>query len=123
MAAPIALILGIIVALTLKNPWPAQTKKLQTWLLQGSVVALGAGMNLNVLLRVGASGIGYTVLGITVTFALTWALMRVLGTERVTSLLIGTGTAICGGSAIAAAGPAIGAKSHEMTVSLGVVFL
>lgn len=123
MAAPIALILGIVLALTVKNPWPAQTKKLQTWLLQGSVVALGAGMNLEVLLRVGASGIGYTVLGISVTFALTWVLMRVLGTERVTSLLIGTGTAICGGSAIAAAGPAIGAKNHEMSVSLGVVFL
>lgn len=123
MAAPIALILGIVLALTVKNPWPAQTKKLQTYLLQGSVVALGAGMNLNVLLRVGAAGIGYTVLGITVTFALTWVLMRVLGTERITSLLIGTGTAICGGSAIAATGPAIGAKNHQMSVALGVVFL
>lgn len=123
MAAPIALILGIVLALTVKNPWPAQTKKLQTWLLQGSVVALGAGMNLNVLLRVGASGIGYTLVGLTVTFALTWILMRVLGTDRVTSWLIGTGTAICGGSAIAAAGPAIGAKSHQMSVALGVVFL
>lgn len=123
MVAPLALILGIVLALTVKNPWPAQTKKLQTWLLQGSVVALGAGMNLDVLLKVGASGLGYTVLGITVTFALTWALMRVLGTERVTSLLIGTGTAICGGSAIAAAGPAMGAKNHEMSVALGVVFL
>lgn len=123
MAAPLALILGIVLALTVKNPWPAQTKKLQTYLLQGSVVALGAGMNLNVLLRVGVSGLGYTLAGLTATYALTWALTRVLGTDRVTSLLIGTGTAICGGSAIAAAGPAIGAKSHQMSVALGVVFL
>lgn len=123
MAAPIALILGVVVALTVKNPWAAQTKRLQTWSLQGSVVALGAGMNLNVLLRVGASGVGYTLLGLTVTFGLTWVFTRVLGTERITSVLIGTGTAICGGSAIAAAGPAIGAKSHQMSVALGVVFL
>lgn len=123
MAAPIALILGIVLALAVRNPWAAQTKKLQTWLLQGSVVALGAGMNLNVLLRVGASGIGYTLLGLSVTFALTWLLARVLRTDSVTSILIGTGTAICGGSAIAAAAPAIGAKSHQTSVALGVVFL
>ena len=123
MAAPLALVLGVVLALTVKNPWAAQTKKLQTWLLQGSVVALGAGMNLGVLLRVGASGVGYTLLGLAATFALTWALSKVLRTDRVTSLLIGTGTAICGGSAIAAAGPAIGAKSHQMSVALGVVFL
>ncbi len=123
MAAPLALILGIVLALAVRNPWAAQIKKLQTWLLQGSVVALGAGMNLNVLLRVGASGIGYTLAGLSATFALTWLLARVLRTDGVTSLLIGTGTAICGGSAIAAAAPAIGAKSHQTSVALGVVFL
>ncbi len=123
MAAPLALILGIVVALTVKNPWAARTKKLQTWLLQGSVVALGAGMNLNALLRVGASGIGYTLAGLVAAFAIGAALEKLLETDHLTSLLICAGTAICGGSAIAAVAPAIGAKSHQTSVSLGVVFL
>lgn len=123
ITAPMALVAGVIFAVTWGNPYPAQTKKLQTWMLQGSVVGLAAAMNLSVVLRVGASGVGQTLLGLVVTLSLALLLARALRTEPTTSLLIGVGTAICGGSAIAAAGPAIGAKSHQTSVALAVVFL
>jgi uncharacterized integral membrane protein (TIGR00698 family) len=123
VSAPVALVSGVIFAVTWGNPWPAQSKKLQTWMLQGSVVGLAAAMNLSVVLRVGASGVGQTLLGLVVTLSLSMLLARVLRTEPTTSLLIGVGTAICGGSAIAAVGPAIGAKSHQTSVALAVVFL
>ncbi|MDX2011049.1 MAG: putative sulfate exporter family transporter [Myxococcaceae bacterium] len=118
-----ALLAGIAFGLVAEHPFPAQTKQASTWLLQGSVVGLGAAMNLEVVMRVGAQGIGQTLVAITATLAVSVALAKVLGTERVTSLLIGVGTAICGGSAIAAVAPAIGAKSHQVSVSLAVVFL
>jgi uncharacterized integral membrane protein (TIGR00698 family) len=123
VSAPIALVAGVIFAVTWGNPFAAQSKKLQTWMLQGSVVGLAAAMNLSVVLRVGAAGVGQTLLGLSVTLALASILARVLRTEPTTSLLIGVGTAICGGSAIAAVGPAIGAKSHQTSVALAVVFL
>lgn len=123
VSAPLALVSGVIFAVTWGNPFPSESKKLQTWLLQGSVVGLAAAMNLSVVLRVGASGIGQTLLGLSVTLALSMVLAKALQTERTTSLLIGVGTAICGGSAIAAVAPAIGAKSHQSSVALAVVFL
>lgn len=123
VSAPVALVAGVIFAVTWGNPFPAQSKRLQTWLLQGSVVGLAAAMDLSVVLRVGAAGVGQTLLGLTVTLGLAMLLARLLRTEPSTSLLIGVGTAICGGSAIAAAGPAIGAKSHQTSVALAVVFL
>ena len=123
MSAPIALVSGVIFAVTWGNPFPTQSKKLQTWMLQGSVVGLAAAMNLSVVLRVGAAGVGQTLLGLTITLGLALLLSRVLKTEPTTSLLIGVGTAICGGSAIAAVAPAIGAKSHQSSVALAVVFL
>ncbi len=118
-----ALLAGLVFGLTLENPYPAQTKQAQTWLLQASVVGLGAAMNLAVVLKVGLTGLGQTLVAITATLAVSVALSKVLRTERITSLLIGVGTAICGGSAIAAVAPAIGAKSHQTSVALAVVFL
>jgi uncharacterized integral membrane protein (TIGR00698 family) len=123
VSAPMALVAGIAFSLAFGNPFPAESKQLQTWLLQGSVIGLGAGMNLGVVARVGMSGIGQTLLGLTVTLSLSLLLARLLKTEKTTSLLIGVGTAICGGSAIAAVAPAIGAKPHQSSVSLAVVFL
>lgn len=123
VSAPVALVTGVIFAVTWGNPFVAQSKKLQTWLLQGSVVGLAAAMNLGVVLRVGGAGVGQTLLGLSLTLALALLLARLMRTEATTSLLIGVGTAICGGSAIAAVGPAIGAKSHQTSVALAVVFL
>ncbi len=118
----IALMFGIAVALTMGNPYPFTTARLITPLLQISVIGLGAGMNLIEVGRAGVHGFFYTVIGITVTITIGLALGRLIRTERDTSLLVTVGTAICGGSAIAAIAPAIRAKSHEVSVALATVF-
>ncbi len=118
----VALMLGILVALTLGNAYLFTTARLVTPLLQLSVVGLGAGMNLIEVGHAGVHGFFYTVIGISVTMTLGLTLGKLLKTERDTSLLVTVGTAICGGSAIAAVAPAIRAKSHEVSVALATVF-
>lgn len=118
----IALMLGICVALTLGNPYQIFTARIISPLLQISVVGLGAGMNLIEVGHAGVHGFFYTVIGICLTMTIGLLLGRLLGTERDTSLLVTVGTAICGGSAIAAIAPAIRARSHEVSVALATVF-
>ena len=118
----IALMVGIAVALTMGNPYPVTTARLVTPLLQISVVGLGAGMNLAEVGRAGVHGFFYTVIGIALTMSIGLTLGRLIRTERDTSLLVTVGTAICGGSAIAAVAPAIRAKSHDVSVALATVF-
>lgn len=120
---PIALALGLAFGLGFTNPFAKQTKSFSKTLLQASVVGLGFGMNLNDVLRAGSSGFVYTALGIAATMILGIALGRLLKVEEISALLISVGTAICGGSAIAAVGPVAGAKDDEMSVSLGTVFI
>lgn len=120
---PLALALGVALALTVGNPYLDLTKLLAPKLMAYSIVGLGFGMNLMVLAKVGLQGIGYTVAGITTTLTLGWVLGRLFKTNRDISLLITSGTAICGGSAIAAVSAVIRAKSQDMTVALGTVFL
>jgi uncharacterized integral membrane protein (TIGR00698 family) len=119
----LALVVGIGFGLSLGTPYVATVKQWQTWSLQGAVVGLGAGMNLGVVGRVGLLGVGQTLVTLVVTLSAAMLLARGLKTERTTSLLIGVGTAICGGSAIAAVAPAIGAKSEQSSLALAVVFL
>lgn len=118
-----ALVLGLLVALMFGNPYAVQAKNLTHRLLALSVVGLGAGMNLGIVAHVGLQGIGYTVIGIATAILLGTILGKLLKTEKDTSLLITIGTAICGGSAIAAVAPVIKAKHHEVSVSLGTVFM
>jgi len=118
-----ALAFGVLLALTVGNPISESTKSLAPQLLSYSIIGLGAGMNLITVGRAGLAGLGYTVVSITLTLILGILLGRALKTERETSLLISVGTAICGGSAIAAIAPVIKAKSHSMTVALGTVFM
>jgi uncharacterized integral membrane protein (TIGR00698 family) len=118
----IALMVGIALALTLGNPYPLTTARVITPLLQISVISLGAGMNLTEVGRAGVHGFFYTVIGISLTMTFGLTLGRLLGTERDTSLLVTVGTAICGGSAIAAVAPAIRAKHHDVSVALATVF-
>ncbi len=118
-----ALVMGVILVLLFGNPYSEKTKTLPNILLQISVVGLGAGMNLAVIGKVGLSGIGYTMAGITIALLLGNLLGRWLKIERDTSLLISVGTAICGGSAIAAVSPVIKAKHHDVSVALGTVFM
>lgn len=120
---PVALALGLALGLTLGNPYGLQTRKHTSALLQASVVALGFGMNLYSVMKAGRSGFFYTAFGITFALTIGMLLARALKVERTAGFLISTGTAICGGSAIAAVGPVIGANEDEMSVALGTVFI
>lgn len=118
---PIALALGLALALTIGHPF--RTAKITKLLLQISVVGLGFGMNLQKVVAAGRAGILFTLVTIAGTLLLGWLLGRAMGVSRGTAHLISSGTAICGGSAIAAVGPVIGASDEEMSVSLGTVFI
>ena len=120
---PIALAIGLAFGLFLTNPFAKQTKSYSKTLLQMCVVGLGFGMNLQQVIRAGRSGFIYTAVGITATMLLGLALGRLLKVAETNALLISVGTAICGGSAIAAVGPVAGAKDEEMSISLGTVFI
>ncbi|MBI3547880.1 MAG: putative sulfate exporter family transporter [Elusimicrobia bacterium] len=120
---PLALALGIAFGLLAAHPYPAQVKKATKLLLQTSVVGLGFGMNLHQVLKAGANGFLYTAGGIAIALAAGTLIGRALGVGSTISRLISTGTAICGGSAIAALGPVLGADAEEMSVSLATVFL
>jgi len=121
--AAAALAAGVLLAISVGNPLAARTRALSRQFLPLAVVGLGGAMDLGAVLRVGARGIGYTVVGIALVMALGVLLSRVLSVGRRTGLLITVGTAICGGSAIAAAAPVLDANEEEMSVSLGTVFL
>ena len=105
------------------HPYQADSRNLSRFLLQASVVGLGFGMNLHEVLRVGRSGFLYTAASI--SFALIFGLLlgRLLRVNKTASILISTGTAICGGSAIAAVAPIIEASDEEMAISLGTIFI
>ena len=117
------LLLGLVLALTVGNPHAQRTKTWTSTLLSLSVMGLGAGMDLRAVARAGASGVVYTVLGIATALLLGALLSRLLGVERMIAALITVGTAICGGSAIAAVAAVLRPKEHETTVALATVFL
>lgn len=123
ISSGISLLMGILMAFFFGNPYNNKTKKLTSSLLSLAVIGLGAGMNLGVIGRVGVQGIGYTIVGIGSAFLFGNLLGKFLKIEKNTSLLITVGTAICGGSAIAAIAPVIRAKSEEVSVALGIVFM
>ncbi len=120
---PVALGLGLVLAQTLGNPFAALTKRFASKLLQFSVVGLGFGMNAHAAVQAGRAGILFTVASILATLGLGFFAGKWLGLGRRVAHLIACGTAICGGSAIAAVGPVLGAKDEEMSVSLGTVFV
>ena len=123
VSPPIALLTGLLFGLLLAHPFERQSRYLTKYLLQGSVVALGFGMNLHEVLRAGRSGFVYTALSITAALLLGLGLGYLFQVASKPSFLISTGTAICGGSAIAAVGPILNASEEEMAVSLGTVFI
>jgi len=120
---PMALALGLVFGLTVEHPFHGESRRLSKFLLQASVVCLGFGMNLGEVVHAGRSGFAYTALGITFALTLGIVLGRTFGVGKTQSLLISVGTAICGGSAIAAMGPVLEANEEEMAVSLGTVFV
>ena len=119
----IALLGGLIYGLTLPHPFHMESRDVTRFLLQGSVVALGFGMNLHEVIYAGRSGFVYTAVSITAALLLGLGLGYAIRVAEKPSFLISAGTAICGGSAIAAVGPIAGASEEEMAVSLGTVFI
>ena len=118
-----ALLLGVFLALVVGNPYIAKTRKLTRPMLAWSIVGLGAGVNLLVVLKAGLDGIFFTLLSLTATLLVGMYLGRWLKINRETSVLLNVGTAICGGSAIAAVSSAIRAKDESTAVALGIVFI
>jgi uncharacterized integral membrane protein (TIGR00698 family) len=123
VSPPLALALGLAYGLAFTHPFHAESRHLSKFLLQASVVGLGFGMDLHQVIRAGKSGFVYTAASIAFAMTLGWLLGRSLDVKQRVSFLISAGTAICGGSAIAAVGPISEATEEEMAVSLGTIFV
>ena len=122
VSAPMALAAGIAFGIMIGNPWGSTTSTWSRRLLQASVVGLGFGMNLPELLKTGKEAFVYTAISISFTMLAGWLLGRLFKTPQRTSTLISFGTAICGGSAIAAMAPVIKAEGEETGVALATIF-
>jgi uncharacterized integral membrane protein (TIGR00698 family) len=123
VSPPVALAMGLVFGLLLPHPYGNEAKRISKYLLQASVVGLGFGMNLHQVIQAGRNGFVYTMLGISFALLAGMGLGALFGVQRVPAFLIPTGTAICGGSAIAAVGPITEATDEEMAVALGTVFV
>ena len=121
---PVALFLGLAFALLCGQAYPKFNKKVSKKLLQYSVVGLGFGMNLHASLASGKEGMLFTIISVIGTMIVGMFIgCKLLKVNRDTSYLISSGTAICGGSAIAAVGPVIKAKDSDMSVALATIFV
>ena len=123
VSPPLALAIGLVFGLTLTHPFQQGSKRLSRYLLQASVVGLGFGMNLHEVIRAGRTGFLYTLLSISFAMIAGMSLGALFKVQQKSAFLISTGTAICGGSAIAAVGPITEASEEQMAVSLGTVFV
>ena len=123
LSPPLALAAGLVYGMLTVHHYHLDAQRLSKFLLQTSVVCLGFGMNLGEVVRVGRSGFLYTAIGIIFSLGLGLLLGRLFRVEKIQSFLISAGTAVCGGSAIAALGPVTGASEEAMAVSMGTVFV
>ncbi len=124
VSSPVALAIGFVFAMLFGKAFPDFNKTMSKKLLQYSVIGLGFGMNVDKALASGSEGMMFTIVSVFGTLALGWLFGRkLLGVDSQTSYLLSSGTAICGGSAIAAVGPIIKARAESMSVALGVVFI
>lgn len=120
---PVALLMGLVIAQFVGHPYLHLNHKATHILLQVSVVGLGFGMNVTSALKAGKEGILFTVFSIIGTLITGFFMGRCLKIEKKTSYLISAGTAICGGSAIAAVSPVIKAEEKQISVALGTIFI
>jgi len=123
ISPPLALLMGLIIAQFVGHPYLRLNHKATHILLQVSVVGLGFAMNVTSALKAGKEGVVFTVISITGTLLLGYFLGKFLKIDKKTSYLISAGTAICGGSAIAAISPVIKAEEKQISVSLGTIFI
>lgn len=122
-SSPLALLAGLIIGLVFGTPFPDFTKKASKYALQACVVGLGFGINLYQVAETGLMGVIYTAASLLATMVLGLLLGKLFLSPAKLTHLISTGTAICGGSAIAAVAPVIKANAQEISVSLGIVFI
>lgn len=123
ISPPIALLFGVIIVNIFGNPFVEFNNKAITFLLQFSVIGLGFGMNASSAISAGKEGFLLTIFSIFSTLILGTFLGKWLKTDKKTSHLISCGTAICGGSAIAAISPVIKSNENETSIALGVIFI
>ena len=123
ISSPVALVGGFLFSYFFGHPFLSLNSKAVNWLLKIAVVGLGFGMNLKETLAAGKDGFILTVFSIVITLVLGYFLGKMLKMNRKSSHLISSGTAICGGSAIAAVAPVINASEKDISISLGVIFL
>lgn len=120
---PLAMLLGFGFQLYFKHPFPEHNKTAINWSLKSAVVGLGFGINAGMAFETGKEGFILTIFGISTTLFLGWILGRALRLNTKSSYLLSSGTAICGGSAIAAIAPIIKAEERDISMALGTVFL
>lgn len=121
---PVVLFIGLVFALLCGQAYPTFNKNISKKLLQYSVIGLGFGMNLQASLASGKEGMLFTIISVIGTLLIGMFIgCKILKLNRNTSYLISSGTAICGGSAIAAVGPIIKAKDTDMSMALATVFI
>jgi len=118
-----AVVAGLLFAVVWGNPFLRRTSRLTSPMLGTAIVLMGFGLNLRQVLQMGGQGLGYTLSGIVMAFAVGLWVGRRLGLEHDCCLLICSGTAICGGSAIAAVAPVLRAKAHHVAIATSVVFV
>lgn len=123
ISPPVALVLGILTAQFIGHPYLHLNHKATHYLLQVSVVGLGFGMNVHTALQAGKEGVLFTVVSIFSVLILGYILGKLFKINKETSFLISVGTAICGGSAIAAVSPIINAKEKQISVAIGTIFV
>lgn len=123
VSPPLALALGILLAQLIGTPFARFNQIATKYLLQFSVVGLGFGMDIAAAYKAGRAGILFTVISIVVTLVGGFILGKRFKIDQKTSFLISSGTAICGGSAIAAIAPAIKAEEQQISVALGTIFI
>lgn len=124
MSPPYALFLGLILSFFIKeHPLGKKRSKVTAFLLKAAIVGLGFGININTALQAGKDGFIYTIVSISATLLLGMLLAKIFKVDKVTGYLVSAGTAICGGSAIAATAPVANAKEEQISVSLVVVFV
>ena len=123
ISPPVALLMGLVIAQFIGHPYLHLNHKATHILLQVSVVGLGFGMNVTNALQAGKEGVIFTIISIIGTLIIGYFVGKFLKIEKKTSFLITAGTAICGGSAIAAISPVIKAEEKQISVALGTIFI
>lgn len=123
LPATLSLALGLVCGIFFTNPYPNKTKNVTKYLLQFSIIGLGFGMNFAKVVEAGRDGFVFTVLSLSAAMGLGFIIGRLLKVDKGISYLISVGTAICGGSAIAAVSQVMNADEKEVSVSIGTVFI